>query len=67
MTLDVMHQGDTLDSLLLDCGSFLAKLKPIKVLMEDGPEDFFPYNDTASNSKTLVPHQGGSVVSASNS
>ena len=28
---------------------------------------FFPYNDTSLNSKTLVPHQGGSVVNASNS
>ena len=35
--------------------------------MKDDPEDFFPYNDTALNSKTLVPHQDGSVVSMSNS
>ena len=35
--------------------------------MEDYPEDFFPYNDNTLNSKTLHPHQGGSVVSMSNS
>ena len=28
---------------------------------------FFPYDDTALNSKTLVPHQGSSVVSGSDS
>ena len=43
------------------------QIKALKVLMEDDPEDFFPYNDTALNSKTLVPHQGGSVVGVSNS
>ena len=42
------------------------KIKALKVLMEDDFEDiFFPY-DTALNSKSLVPHQGGSVVSKSN-
>ena len=34
--------------------------------MYDDPEDF-PYNDTALNSKTQVPHQDGSVVTMSNS
>ena len=41
-------------------------IKALKLLMEDYPEDFFPYNETAFNSKTLVPHQGGSVVCESN-
>ena len=43
------------------------KIKALKVLMEDDPEDFFSYNDIALNSKTLVPLQGGSVLSVSNS
>ena len=45
----------------------LTKIKALKVLMEDNPEDCFSYNDITSNSKTLVPLQGGSVVSVSNS
>ena len=40
-------------------------IKALKVLREDDPEDFFTYNDISLNSKTLVPHQGGSVVSVS--
>ena len=39
-----------------------SKIKALKVL-----KTFFPYNDTTLNSKTLVPHQDGSVVTMSNS
>ena len=42
-------------------------IKALKVEMEDDPEDFFPYSDTALNSKTLVPSQDGSMVSVSDS
>ena len=45
-----------------------TEIKALKILMEDDPEDFFPpYNDTVLNYKTLVPHQGGSKVSVSDS
>ena len=44
-----------------------VQIKALKVLMEDDPEDFFSYNDIALNSKTLVPLQGGSLVSMSHS
>ena len=33
--------------------------------MEDDPEDFFTYDDITLNFRTLVFHQGGSVVSVS--
>ena len=42
-------------------------IKALKVLMEGNLEDFFPYNDTALHPKTLLPHQGDSVVSVSDS
>ena len=45
----------------------LRRIKALKVLIEDDPEDFFPIFDITLNSKTLVPLQGGSVVGVSNS
>ena len=52
---------------VLKTGIIQKKSKHLKYWCRTIQKTFFPYNDTALNSKTLVPHQDGSVVSMSNS